>query len=172
MHDKVLIVDGALAITGGRNMADEYFDYDHEYNFRDRDALVLGAVVASMSASFERFWASELAVPVERLLGESPSSADQADAKRVYAELAAYAPLVTPGSYIVATDGIMEDLEDVPRGRPGWSHDNPAAAARAFAAAHPEFALEPPPFVFDEVEAHVQATYWPAAYLRRRDGAA
>lgn len=92
--------------------------------------------------------------------------------RHVAAELAAYAPLVTPGSYIVATDGIMEDLEDVPRGRPGWSHDNPAAAARAFAAAHPEFALEPPPFVFDEVEAHVQATYWPAAYLRRRDGAA
>src|SRR5688572_276910 len=39
MHDKVLIVDGELAITGGRNMADEYFDYDHDYNFRDRDAL-------------------------------------------------------------------------------------------------------------------------------------
>ena len=37
MHDKTLIVDGELAITGGRNMADEYFDYDHAYNFRDRD---------------------------------------------------------------------------------------------------------------------------------------
>ena len=35
MHDKVLIVDGELAITGGRNMADEYFDYDHAYNFRE-----------------------------------------------------------------------------------------------------------------------------------------
>ncbi|MCK7492906.1 MAG: phospholipase D-like domain-containing protein [Comamonadaceae bacterium] len=42
MHDKTFIVDGKLAITGGRNMADEYFDYDHEYNFRDRDALLLG----------------------------------------------------------------------------------------------------------------------------------
>ncbi|NOT20010.1 MAG: hypothetical protein HOP24_07045 [Sideroxydans sp.] len=38
MHDKTFIVDGKVAITGGRNMADEYFDYDHEYNFRDRDA--------------------------------------------------------------------------------------------------------------------------------------
>src|SRR5690606_15379679 len=35
MHDKTLIVDGQLAITGGRNMADEYYDYDHAYNFRD-----------------------------------------------------------------------------------------------------------------------------------------
>jgi cardiolipin synthase C len=93
MHDKVLIVDGELAITGGRNMADEYFDYDHEYNFRDRDALVLGEVVPSMRSSFERFWASELAVPVERLLesDEGTAAVDQADTERVYAELAAYA---------------------------------------------------------------------------------
>jgi putative cardiolipin synthase len=66
MHDKVLIVDGELAITGGRNMADEYFDYDHDYNFRDRDALVLGSVVSQMRSSFERFWSSDLTVPVER----------------------------------------------------------------------------------------------------------
>ena len=90
MHDKVLIVDAELAITGGRNMADEYFDYDHEYNFRDRDALVLGAVVASMRASFQQFWTSELAVPVERLL-EGTAGIDEADAARIYAELAAYA---------------------------------------------------------------------------------
>jgi putative cardiolipin synthase len=90
MHDKVLIVDGELGITGGRNMADEYFDYDHEYNFRDRDALVLGAVVAAMRSSFERFWASELAVSVERLL-EGPVTIDEAQVARVYGELAAYA---------------------------------------------------------------------------------
>jgi putative cardiolipin synthase len=88
----VLIVDGELAITGGRNMADEYFDYDHEYNFRDRDALVLGAVVPSMRASFERFWASELAVPVERLLGDEEAAATrEARAEKVYTELTAYA---------------------------------------------------------------------------------
>jgi cardiolipin synthase C len=69
MHDKTMIVDGEFAIAGGRNMADEYFDYDHHYNFRDRDALVTGAVVEQVLASFERFWASDLAVPVERLYG-------------------------------------------------------------------------------------------------------
>jgi putative cardiolipin synthase len=67
MHDKTLIVDGYAAITGGRNMADEYFDYDHAYNFRDRDALIVGAAVADMKRSFERFWASSLAAPVESL---------------------------------------------------------------------------------------------------------
>ncbi len=67
MHDKTFIVDGKVAITGGRNMADEYFDYDHEYNFRDRDALVLGEVVNKMRISFENFWASELSAKVEEL---------------------------------------------------------------------------------------------------------
>jgi cardiolipin synthase C len=91
MHDKVLIVDGELAITGGRNMAVEYFDYDHGYNFRDRDALVLGAVVSSMRSSFERFWSSELAVPVERLLGSAEVVVAEPEVERAYAELAAYA---------------------------------------------------------------------------------
>ncbi len=67
MHDKVLVVDGIVAITGGRNMAGEYYDYSHEYNFRDRDALVVGDVVKTMQASFERFWKSELSVKVEDL---------------------------------------------------------------------------------------------------------
>ena len=93
MHDKVLIVDGELAITGGRNMADEYFDYDHAYNFRDRDALVMGAVVQPMHDSFERFWASDLAVPVERLLDGNGGAlpADEARVEATYRELAAYA---------------------------------------------------------------------------------
>ena len=65
MHDKTLIVDGKVGITGGRNMAAEYYDYNHEYNFRDRDALLLGAAVKTMQESFERFWNSELSVRVE-----------------------------------------------------------------------------------------------------------
>ncbi|HEY3517887.1 MAG TPA: phospholipase D family protein [Gammaproteobacteria bacterium] len=89
MHDKVLIVDGELAITGGRNMADEYFDYNQAYNFRDRDALVMGAVVESMRDSFERFWASDLAVPVEQLLAGAELEAEAVEA--TYRELTAYA---------------------------------------------------------------------------------
>jgi cardiolipin synthase C len=67
MHDKTFIVDGKFAITGGRNMAAEYFDYNQTYNFRDRDALLLGPVGEAMQDSFNRFWASPLSAPVEEL---------------------------------------------------------------------------------------------------------
>ena len=84
-------------------------------------------------------------------------------------ELEAYAPMVTPGSYIVATDGAMEWLSDVPRGRPEWTHDNPKTAALDFAAKHPDFTIEdPPPFVYNEGELTEQITHWPSAYLHRQ----
>jgi len=68
MHDKVALFDGLAGITGGRNMADEYYDYDYDYNFRDRDVLVVGPAAEMMEESFERFWNSPLAVPVEHQL--------------------------------------------------------------------------------------------------------
>jgi len=96
MHDKTLLVDGKLAITGGRNMADEYYDYDQAYNFRDRDALVLGEAVKAMRASFERFWDSPLSVPVEELydglgLMQKRVTLTDAEVQQVYRELHAYA---------------------------------------------------------------------------------
>lgn len=84
-------------------------------------------------------------------------------------ELEAYREFVTPGSYLVATDGIMRDLHDVPRGRPEWTWDNPAAAAREFAGEHPEeFVLEQPDWPFNESVLTEDVTHWPDAWLRRR----
>ena len=68
MHNKTFIVDGKVAITGGRNIADEYFGYDHEYNFRDRDVLLLGKKTKTIQDSFELFWNNELSVPVDKVL--------------------------------------------------------------------------------------------------------
>ncbi len=64
MHNKTFIADGKVVITGGRNIADEYFDYDHEYNFRDRDVLLLGKETRAVNNSFTDFWENELSVPV------------------------------------------------------------------------------------------------------------
>lgn len=86
----------------------------------------------------------------------------------VLAELNQYARFVTPGSYIVATDGIMRDLHDVPGGEPNWAHNNPAAAAAEFARAHPEFEPGPPAWAYHNSELTENVTYWPGGWMRRR----
>ena len=85
----------------------------------------------------------------------------------VAAELEAYHDLVSPGSYIVATDGIMEMVHDTPRGNPGWKSDNPSSAAAEFCSRHPEFELVQPPWAFNESELKANITCWPGAWLRR-----
>jgi cephalosporin hydroxylase len=90
--------------------------------------------------------------------------------EHVREELEAYHDLVAPGSYIVAADGIMKDLHDVPRGKPEWARNHPMAAAADFAAIHPEFVLEQPPWLFSESKLKMNVTYWPGAWLRRTDG--
>jgi len=91
MHDKTMIVDGLAGITGGRNMADEYFDYDQEYNFRDRDILAIGNAVDDMAANFDEFWDSELSIDVTRALDSDGDKTAALDLARRYAELHAYA---------------------------------------------------------------------------------
>lgn len=70
MHNKTFTVDGKIVITGGRNIADEYFDYDHEYNFRDRDVLLVGKISREINKSFETFWNSPLSVPITKVADE------------------------------------------------------------------------------------------------------
>jgi cephalosporin hydroxylase len=82
-------------------------------------------------------------------------------------ELEAYAPLVSPGSYIVATDGIMGLVHDTPRGKPKWISDNPTQAASEFAARHPDFVLEEPKWRFNESELDRTITASPGAWLKR-----
>jgi cephalosporin hydroxylase len=82
-------------------------------------------------------------------------------------ELVAYAPLVTVGSYIVATDGIMGLVHDVPLGKAEWVDDNPTQAAAEFAAVRPEFVLEEPKWHFNESDLDKSITGWPGAWLKR-----
>jgi cephalosporin hydroxylase len=82
-------------------------------------------------------------------------------------ELSAYCDLVSPGSYIVATDGLMKDLYDAPNGKPEWEWDHPVSAAAEFIVSHPEFVLEQPVWPFNESELTKNITHWPSAWLRR-----
>jgi len=76
-------------------------------------------------------------------------------------ELESYAPLVTPGSYLVVFDGIMEAIADAPGGKPEWKSDNPGRAVRDFLEGHPEFEV-------DSYYNRLFVTYCPAGFLRRR----
>ena len=67
MHNKLLLVDDMLGVTGGRNYQDDYYDWDAAYNFRDRDLLIAGPVARDMAMHFAAFWGSTLSVPAERL---------------------------------------------------------------------------------------------------------
>ncbi len=68
MHGKTLVVDDAVAITGGRNVQDRYFDWDPGYNYRDRDLLVAGPEARDMRDEFDLFWEAERSVPAEALV--------------------------------------------------------------------------------------------------------
>lgn len=109
MHNKTFIVDGEVAITGGRNMADEYFDFDHDYNFRDREMFVVGPVVKAMANSFDAYWGNELAVPVAELLGATGHWLQPGDAGQVYRDLHAYA--ADPGNF---DDAARQAVRNIP----------------------------------------------------------
>ena len=76
MHNKTFIVDDKVVITGGRNIADEYFDYDHEYNFRDRDILLLGKESKEVKKSFNTFWNHPLSKDVQLVIKDTPKNSE------------------------------------------------------------------------------------------------
>jgi phosphatidylserine/phosphatidylglycerophosphate/cardiolipin synthase-like enzyme len=67
MHNKLFVADDALAITGGRNIGDQYFTLDPRSNFVDLDVVAAGAIVPQLSASFDQFWNSKYAIPIASL---------------------------------------------------------------------------------------------------------
>jgi putative cardiolipin synthase len=75
MHGKMMVADNTLAVTGGRNLGDEYFVQSPESNFVDLDILAGGPVVPDLSAAFDRFWNSPLAYPIGQLVTIEPDCA-------------------------------------------------------------------------------------------------
>ena len=75
-HNKLMVADNAIAIVGGRNIADHYFGVHGESNFRDLDTIAVGPVVRDASAVFDDFWNSEFAVPYAAFVDTPPTRAD------------------------------------------------------------------------------------------------
>jgi cephalosporin hydroxylase len=131
-----------------------------EHAMSKRIALIEGSstapeVVAQVRAQIK---------PGEKVLVVLDSNHTKA---HVLDELRAYADIVEVGSYIVATDGIMEQVAGGPRSAPGWEHDNPKAAVHAFIAEDKRFVMEEPAFPFNEGVVNTRVTYWPDAFVKR-----
>jgi len=73
MHNKSFIVDNQMAILGGRNIGNEYFDADSDLAFADLDVLTLGPVVNKVSTAFDSYWNNDLAYPATVLKGKPPT---------------------------------------------------------------------------------------------------
>jgi putative cardiolipin synthase len=112
MHNKLFIADGAMAVAGGRNIADEYFMRSASDNFVDMDALIVGAVVPDLAAIFDAYWNSPQAYPVGAILGES---ADRAQSRRDFDSLVDDGEmmlLVLPTIDILGYGPIRDDLDE------------------------------------------------------------
>jgi putative cardiolipin synthase len=81
MHNKLFVVDNAIALIGGRNIGDQYFQIDPESQFGDDDVFAAGPIVKELSATFDDYWNSAIAIPA-RALAPDKTSAGALDAYR------------------------------------------------------------------------------------------
>lgn len=85
----------------------------------------------------------------------------------VLKELKLYSKFISIGSYIVASDGIMEYLVGAPRSNEDWTLNNPKKAAEEFVMNNINFIIEEPKFPFNEGNIEERVTYWPSAFIKR-----
>lgn len=86
MHNKLFIMDNAIGIAGGRNIADIYFGVRPDQNFRDIDIAMAGPVVRDLSASFDEYWNSASAIPAAAVVKERATQQDLAALRKMLAE--------------------------------------------------------------------------------------
>ncbi len=130
MHNKQMVADNRAAIIGGRNIGDEYFGLNDEFNFYDLDVLAVGPAARQASAVFDRYWNSPWVGPVPRgTVALPPGAASDADA-RVLADLArdprAQAILAGRRSWEPELAGLPASLKP---GRSAVHADSPSRAA-------------------------------------------
>ena len=112
MHNKLFIADGAMAVVGGRNIADEYFVLSEAQNFIDMDALVVGKVLPQLESIFDAYWNSEQVWPVADIVrGEGGRTPTAADFDASIGMAAAPPKIVLPPSDVLGYGPIAEELD-------------------------------------------------------------
>lgn len=115
--------------------------------------------------------APEIVAQVKAMVAEGERALVILDSNHSYAhvtaELRAYADVVPVGSYIVSTDGIMEQVVGAPRSEVDWATNNPQQAALDFVAEDDRFIIEEPAWLFNESSVTERVTYWPSCFVKR-----
>ena len=96
MHNKLMVVDNSIALVGGRNVGDQYFQIDPESQYADDDVFAAGPMVQRLSATFDEFWNCALAIPARALTKGMTSEA----------ALAKYREVLTAHRQQVKADGM------------------------------------------------------------------
>jgi len=125
MHQKTFIVDDKAAVVGGRNMADEYYDFDPEFNFRDRDVLLAGPVVDQVHEGFSEHWNSPLSVPVSTILVKEAAALESPMVDSIGREL-----LARWDDTAHFSPEMKQGILEVPRRVPDLLHDMDLCDAR------------------------------------------
>ncbi len=107
MHNKAWITDGLLAIVGGRNVGDEYYGLNEDFDFRDLGVLLAGHAVVATSADFDRYWNSPIVIPLAAIPrpqgGPTLAQAQQALERERTVAMASpeFAPVLTAQDLVV-----------------------------------------------------------------------
>ena len=109
MHNKLLVVDSAMAVTGGRNVADEYYMRHAQSNFVDLDAFVIGAVVPRLQALFDDYWNSPVAFPYAAIVRPAADAALQRERFDIDTNLSSSPPPDPPPATDVLGYGPLSD---------------------------------------------------------------
>ena len=109
MHNKLLVVDSAMAVTGGRNVADEYYMRHAQSNFVDLDAFVIGALVPKLQALFDDYWNSPVAFPYQAIVKPGSDAGDQRERFDIDTSLTSSPPPDPPPATDVLGYGPLSD---------------------------------------------------------------
>ena len=146
MHNKLLVADSAMAVSGGRNVADEYYMRHAQSNFVDLDAFVVGALVPKLQALFDDYWNSPVVFPYEAIVKPWRDAAIERERFDIDTSLSSSPPPEPPPSTDVLGYGPLSD--EFESGRLGliWAEANadadPPARVKGMGASYALVPLE------------------------------
>ncbi|NUZ08516.1 phospholipase D family protein [Schlegelella sp. ID0723] len=142
MHNKLFIADGAMAVAGGRNIADEYFTRHLLANFIDLDVFASGAIVPELARLFDEYWNSPAAYPLESIAvtGE-PRAELQARFEEVTISVLEPMSRAAPATDVLGYGPISEELDDGKLGL-AWSSAEAFADAPGMASDDKSFRMD------------------------------